>query len=927
MRIYFIMIFFLSSSVATAYQSDSSRVRHPVSSQILTDINRITKTKVSSLSEQIVLIKDLSAQQIRSLISDMNGFGGCPCPNCGEDTLKFNINELYKIKCTNCGAVYPNRKFPSDRSIQFINPHGKKIIYRYHSNGGGRYFIPGKIRRERHLTLSKAALASAMLYHHTKKEKYANLALIIIDRFADVYPSWCVHYDHVKWLKGVAEKRPWPYFGGKWNYWHYLDMPIDLIYAYDLIYDSKALYEYDANFGNNARQNIENFFRSAYKFIMECNEDHGMVVGNMTPYTCRHLIACGRVIDEPDMIHTAVNWMQRLCANNFYFDGMWSEGALGYHSQTVSNLLRAEKALDGYSDPVGYVDTKYGIVINGKTPYVDYNCAEELIDFPEKVLYPDGSYSRIHDTDWNRKKAPPDDLNIELNGFGHFAIGRGEGDDVIQAHLHFCPLLKYSHMHSDHLNIIIFGAGRELVSDIGYARGKHRYFATSQIGHNVVAVDWTQPPIPLRTKMDYISKPIDPMNNSKSGLLAYDPGVTSDKWIQLIEAESLNAFGINLPMYRRALMLIGANRKRSYLMDVFRIEGGTQHDWLLHGSSDEDMATSTDTMLKPMKGTLASGKNEFGQTVRVAPSFSYGIDNLKLAPVDDGLRFIWRGKKSGASLISWILPITGGKAIFGEAPSCRRTGPTKRDMGKYKMPFIDLRNAGNNYHQNTYIAIYDATKVGQKPIVDEVKNIPLNIPDPLAKALFIRCGNRTDTIYISMDDSARKVDSNTFSGRFAIISRLNGKTDYVYGWGFSKIEFDEGQLTATPTTSFRVTGTLRKADDEQHNGIIIKGSFPEVNLDQTWVRVIHGDGTAHGYMIIGTRKYSRNQTLLVTYGDPGFRVVAEGIKMTHFPHWKIKGINFLEIFNSTFLKMAGNRVVELRTTLPQSINVKLNRPK
>jgi hypothetical protein len=922
----FVIIFVLTFCEVSAFQPDSSKVRHPAALQILRDTNKTAKTSVEDLLEQIAPIQDLSIKQLKSLISEMNGFSGCPCPNCKEFTLEFNLKEKDKITCTNCGMIYPNELFPADRVLKANNPQGKKITYQFYTTGGYQYFIPGKIRRERHLALSRAALSAARLYYRTKEEKYAHLSLVIIDRFAEVYPEWCVHYDHIKKDKGVAEKRPWPYFGGKWNHWYHLDMPIDLIFAYDLIYDSQALYEYDVSTDYSVRKKLEEFFRSTYNFIMECKEDHGMGVGNMTPYTTRHFIACGRVINDSDMIHTAAQWMRRLCASKFYFDGMWSEGSLGYHAQTARNLLRAEKALSGYLDPEAYVDNKYGITFDGKTTDSTFTCAEKVSAVPERLLYPDGSWSRIHDTDWIRKGVPPDYLNIELNAFGHFAIGRGKGDDVIQAHLHFCSLLQYSHMHDDHLNIIIFGAGRELVSDIGYVRGKNRYFTTGKIGHNLVAVDWTRPSKTLRNIKDTISRPIEADNNSRSSLLAYDPGATSDKWVQMIEAEAPNTFGTNLPMYRRALMLIGANNKRSYLLDVFRVEGGVQHDWLLHGSSDEDMVASTNAVLKPIEGTLASVKSKYGQVVWGAPQYSWLIDNLRQTALDDGLMFSWRGQESGASLNAWVLPIIGGKAIFGRSPSFRRAGRTWLNVEKYKMPYIDLRHIGKAQNQNTYIAIYDTSLKGQSPIVDEVKNLPITPPAAWARAISIRCGDRTDIIYMSLDDSPRRVAGNTFSGRFAITSSLSGKTDYVYGWGFSKIEFDQGQLTTTAIPPYRVIGTMRKIDGEEHNGIIIEGSLPEINLDQSWLRVIHGDGTSHGYMIVGMHELGANKALVITRGDPGFRVTAEGIQMTHFPHWKIKGMNSLEIFNSAFLKVVDNKVTELKTTLPQSINVNLNKP-
>ena len=885
-----------------AYEPDSSRVKHPVAKHILKDTSATAKMKNETLLERIGPLEGLSDSRIRGMISEMNGFRGCRCPKCKEFGLALDLRDPERIKCTDCGTVYPNEELPCDRTVEATNPLGKQVAYRVRIDKGYQYFIPAKIRRERHQALSSAALAAAWLYHRTGDEKQARLALVIMDRFAEVYPGWCVHRDHSWWEKYIVEKRPWPYFGGKWSNWFHLDMPIDLVLVYDLIYDSQAIKDLDASTDYSVRRRVEGFFRSAYDFIMESKEDHGMTVGNMTPYTCRHLIAAGRVIDDPEMIHPAVWWMRRLCEELFFFDGMWHEGALGYHGQATWNLSRAARALRGYCDPEGYVDNKHGLKLRGTDFYEDYPFMAQVAKAPYRMLYPDGSWYRVHDTGWTRKTEPPDYLNIELNAYGHFAIGGGTGDDVMQAHLHFCPLTWVSHYHQDRLNMTLFAAGREMISDIGYARTKHRYFATGQIGHNLVAVDWTRPP---RIPKDIEHSPSTPTrvnNYPRSSLLAYDPGATSDRRVQLIEAEAPNAFCTDLIKYRRALLLIAANEKSRYLVDLFRVEGGAQHDWLLHGTCDEDMTMSTDAKLTPMPGTLASPEGKYAEIVRGAPGYSWLVDGLRSTDASKGLKFTWTGQESKAALTVWLLPVPGATAIFGQAPSYHRAGRSYADVDKYKMPFLDVRKPGTAPSSTTFVAVHDVAKAGDLPLVTGVERLPLEPSDPWATALSVRSGARRDIIYASLDDIPRSVAGHTCAGRFAVISSLNGTTDYVYGWGFRRVEFPEGQLMARPTESLRVVGTSRVEDGDECNGLIVEGAPPAMHLDQTWARVVHGDGTAHGYALTRAKTFDGGRTLLLTRGDPGFRITEKGMKLAKFPHWAIDGENRLEVFNSAWVK-------------------------
>ncbi len=920
---------------ALAYESDSSRVKHPAALHVLKDNTRDAKMADETLHETVAPVMDWTDDKLRSMIGEINGFSGCKCPNCGEFELAFTLEEPQQITCNNCGIVYPNEKFPCDQTVEATNPLGGKVTYAVRVQDGYQYFIPAKVRRERHQALSQVCLAAARLYHRTGEEKYAHLALLIMERFAEVYPGWCVHRDHSWWEKHIIEERPWPYFGGKWHSWFHLDMPIDLIFAYDLIYDSEMLRaRQEATFLHPRRSGfqpdtfgvkdkLEDFFRSCYQFVMESKSDHGMTVGNMTPYTCRHFIACGRVIDEPDMIHTAVSWMRRLCETLFFFDGMWHEGALGYHGQATWNLSRAARALKGYTDPEGYVDQKHGLKLQAAEFYADYPFMEEVAQVPYGMLYPDGSLYRVHDTGWTRKYDPPDYLNIEFNAYGHFAIGRGEGDSIIQAHLHFCPLIWVSHYHQDRLNMTLFGAGREMIPDIGYARTKHRYFATSQIGHNLVAVDWTRPP---RIPEDTEHSPDTPTrinNYPKSSLLAYDPGVTSDKWVQLIEAEAPNTFCTDLEQYRRALLLIGGDEQRSYLVDIFRVAGGAQHDWLLHGPCDEDMTMQTTARLTPRPGTLAGTDSKYGQIVRSAPAYSWLVDDLRTTDASQGLKFTWTGQDSGAAVATWLLPLSGAEAIFGQCPSYHRAGKSYADVDLYKMPFLDVRRPGDDPQATTFVAVYGVTAKGQEPLIHRVSAMAIDPPDQWTTAISVTCGDRTDVIYSSLDDIPRQVGEHICAGRFVVVSTVAGKTDYVYGWGCKKIVFREGELTVQDVPTCKVLATRRTEDGDEHNGIVVEGNVPELQLEAPWVRVVHGDGTAHGYAIVGSEKLGDDRTLLLTRGDPGFRMTERGIKMARYPHWDIAGPNTLELFNSVFLRLATENGPQLKGIVPAVVEMKL----
>jgi hypothetical protein len=64
--------------------------------------------------------------------------------------------------------------------------------------------------------------------------------------------------------------------------------------------------------------------------------------------------------------------------------------------------------------------------------------------------------------------------------------------------------------------------------------------------------------------------------------------------------------------YRRNMIMVDAGNNQNYVVDVFRVKGGKQHDYLLHGPPGE-AKTLGGQWSQPAKGTLAGENVEWGQ--------------------------------------------------------------------------------------------------------------------------------------------------------------------------------------------------------------------------------------------------------------------------------------------------------------------------
>ncbi|HUS81442.1 MAG TPA: heparinase II/III family protein, partial [Armatimonadota bacterium] len=144
-------------------------------------------------------------------------------------------------------------------------------------------------------------------------------------------------------------------------------------------------------------------------------------------------------------------------------------------------------------------------------------------------------------------------------------LREGEGDGAQAALLRFGQALN--HGHYDDLNLNYFALGEEVTYDLGYSLGSTHTqvgWARQTASHNLVVVNETrQHAEGCGTGGDLL-------------LLAELPG------LRLVEADATAAYaGLGVDEYRRTLALVGEGED-AYLVDLFRVSGGQQHDYMFH---------------------------------------------------------------------------------------------------------------------------------------------------------------------------------------------------------------------------------------------------------------------------------------------------------------------------------------------------------
>lgn len=150
------------------------------------------------------------------------------------------------------------------------------------------------------------------------------------------------------------------------------------------------------------------------------------------------------------------------------------------------------------------------------------------------------------------------------------------------------------HRHYDRLHIDLFAHRHSLMPDFGYPETASNFdprrfgFFAHTVSHNTVMVD------ARNQAFDW------------GRLHVFDPG----EFAQTLEISAESNYPGVTDLYRRTLILVDAAPDQAYLVDIFRVRGGRQHDWIVHGSEAE---FHTDLPLsKPREGTLAGPDVPYG---------------------------------------------------------------------------------------------------------------------------------------------------------------------------------------------------------------------------------------------------------------------------------------------------------------------------
>jgi hypothetical protein len=470
-------------------------------------------------------------------------------------------------------------------------------------------------------------LADAYLY--TGDKRYAHKAAILLDRIADVYPDmdWKPYADR-GWLHSDKGRNRGKIQGGIWE----CGTAVGFALAYDKIIsgtpDDTELYRFlvsqskkyqlPTQKGTRALfvKNVDDrILRTAFKAV-----ESGQIYGNEGLH---HLTAaeCALALNTEPETSDMLDWLFKTKGGNipglmlgpFDHDGSTNEGAPNYTFMWGNFMYRMAGLLENYPAYTRHnlfkefpqlnviFTTAYRMAVLGiAVPNIGDSGATGLVD--NKFIKPQfmaGGYKYTHDPKIaiaayraNNNSAnglgrdifakEPDALSREIqtiaekagprpvtsdlmSGFGLATLESGNGASAIALAANYGRTIK--HAHPDMLNFDLLAFGHWLAPDMGYPE-----FATTWPGND----EWTGST--LSHNVVFVNK--RPQTEIWSGHTRLFKQV---KGLSAFELDGSGAYP-EVKSYTRTMLLIGGDdNTNAYVVDIFRVTGGTDHVYSFHG--------------------------------------------------------------------------------------------------------------------------------------------------------------------------------------------------------------------------------------------------------------------------------------------------------------------------------------------------------
>lgn len=718
------------------------------------------------------------------------------CPKCGPAARNVNyycpwtvdpLNKPYKIQCRNCKYWFPDEKYPDDGSGVVVNGKRHYMLREYAHFVYMSYVGPGA-----------AALSQAYLLDG--KREYARKACILLSRVAAVYPDYEERFSRTWYGEyGGQDPRTPQHKGGMISdrIWECFAL-IRFALAFDAVKNYPAsdpeLLKYLQRKGVPAadvsqwREFIRNaIFRPAAKALFQ-----RMLRGNDGMHQAASLAIALALNDHSpdkrpnskDLVNFVYHWDGHAAnvINNFILPDGGGHESPGYNGLRLEYIkverfmeairqkypelyplkeypaiwdspkgkkffqLFDQLILSGVSTPsIGDSAGRYPFQDNLKMPLIPASLKPEYWLFAA-VKYRDPAFAaaifrngKVSGGElW--EKVPEDDLrklaaafpgqnrekqNRLLDSFGIAILESGKVPECRTVMLNYAGIRE--HWQADALSINLHAFGMEHLRDVGYPVSWNfcRHFDYHNLAHNTVTIDEKFQDGGIGRCLLYFDLPgfsgVSAEHTANSAKKAADGKPMAD-------------------IFRRTVLKNELSGNDFYVLDIFDVSGGTQHDQSWH-SLPVRIVKPPLAWQKQSTGTMA-GKN--------IPEFGHWVDRWgdSRCDVPSFVTGVQRAEMTGPAAWTWESGLPGGEAfrihiipVSGKLEAVMGSGRTPVWPRGKKVDFLFLRRRTQFREATRFLTVLEPYR--NTPFIREIKLLSVS---PLTVEIFHKDGSDKFTV-------------------------------------------------------------------------------------------------------------------------------------------------------------------------------------
>jgi len=723
------------------------------------------------------------------------------------------------------------------------------------------------------------AYGLGLLYQGTKDIEYARKVTVLLDRYADVFPEWPLDYGTARGFSmwGMLD---WFHFDLGYKA-RYLAQAFDMT-RYSNVYDS---------FTPGMETKIYDFL----KYVVKIDMGYLLYMYNMAGTRPLGQIIFGRVLEDPELLHLGYWYYNKMMHECYTSDGFWYGANYDYMSIVVPHMMSPEYKhyLDGYSDPSDFQHVPYEQVWDiARIDNFDFDKTyQPMYDRMTNLLWntalPDGLWPIMNETQSfptgaNRKRTKYQlENSLLMHGVGHAALAHGSGPTQSQVRLDFSH--SVIHVHKDALHLIYYSKGEEVLGGTSYSY-MDREWNASTLNQNLVVVNSAQQKYKYWT--NYTSTPYIPDEGRQSGypsnkslpltdtnihnnVLLFEPGYQGDQNIQIVEVDAKNAYDhIGVDRYQRMLALVNITGDDVYLVDFFRLRGGSQYDWALHGGH----VSTSEPVHPPYSAStslsMSSASGSFGE-----------ISFQQRATTNNN----WYGEFNYDGVINRFSMIGRDNTTIYKGRGMQSVQNATDDQD-----YVVVRRNASTSDEENYLVVHE-TYTGS-PHIQSIEEIQFEGDPGTAVGMKITLEDNTvDYVVHTLDEgpnypahTIQGVTGFTVKGRFAHVRVKNGSVIRMQLTQGESLNFgNRAMASQRGDFSYRgyVSRVNRLENGDSDNSFIVDTNLPGGGeLTGKTLIVTWGNGWKWGYKI-----KSAGGNRIVTDDEPGFNYSGGSVDMQFFP--------------------------------------------